>query len=137
MARVWNGIQTILGLILMALIAVAIVAYLFNGDSSGADGCPGDSVPDPRPPHECGPRSYAIESQATMDAEVRRDEQERQGEIFDATWQAEREAERDAEYRREAEAAHEDAIRSCILAGNQPNLCELDPGDPYGVDDRD
>jgi hypothetical protein len=31
----------------------------------------------------------------------------------------------------------EDAIRSCILAGNQPDLCELDPGDPYGTGAQD
>lgn len=46
------------------------------------------------------------------------------------------EAERDEMYRREAEEAEEDAIRSCILAGNQAELCQLNPYDPYGVEEQ-
>jgi hypothetical protein len=49
---------------------------------------------------------------------------------------ATREAERDEEMHQELEERRKDNIRSCILAGNQPNLCELDPSDPYGERDQ-
>ena len=49
---------------------------------------------------------------------------------------ATREAERDEMYRRDQEERRKDDIRSCILAGNQPDSCELDPDDPYGTGER-
>ncbi len=38
------------------------------------------------------------------------------------------------EEQRDAEEAYKDAVRSCILAGNNETLCELDPDDPYGTE---
>lgn len=65
-----------------------------------------------------------------------------QDEDFDTYVQDREEAESeylddiDAEHRAINSERREDAVRSCIVAGNQPDLCELNPDDPYGVSDQ-
>jgi hypothetical protein len=76
-------------------------------------------------------RQGALEATRALghDREREMDEAQRDMEIEVMT----REAGRRADEQREAEEEYKDAVRSCILAGNNETLCELDPDDPYGT----
>lgn len=50
--------------------------------------------------------------------------------------QATMSARQDEEFRREMEQIHEDAVRTCILAGNPSSLRQLDSGDPYETEEQ-
>jgi hypothetical protein len=68
----------------------------------------------------------AAEDNFEMDREI-------ESEKTQVAAEAERWETQEAEWNAETEEICKDDIRSCILEGNQPNLCELDPHDPYGT----
>ncbi len=115
----------------IALVAILAMAACNEGDRMDlATYCP-DGLALVIPVEETGDIECLPPPEATQRAVSADRMSEADSDYLD--YNATREAERDEMYRREQEERRNDAIRSCILAGNQPDLCELDPYDPYGT----